>query len=1465
MRGAQGVQEVDHVIGKLGGCMPRLQRRLNDAVKRIARDLKADVVTAFVYDQKTARFHLPAGHGLRDPDTFKDPQLGPRSRRVAGKIARERRPIIAEQVDALSPLDGPFARREEIRSAGGFPLLEQGVTVGVLFVSFRRAHTFEEREKEMICARAARLAEIIVAAAPWEELRQLPEPKWRRDNPALSAIVELACDSLNLSVAIWQLQPDGKTLALVAGTGLTRSYVDQADVLVGDGGWLSGIVEGNGVTVPVSHDLRGDRRFPFEKTAAAGWKVALGFPICSQGRVCGVVEGLSFDPEINPGDQDVLRRLADLAGVIIENAHRDCEARVLDKVLQDLSKAFDFNRAVQVIVDGALKLTGAESGCMYQFDRDNNPSVLYSKPTGVPLPTTCTLPQDILHGDQPGEYEVAKVPSQIEVPIKAKEEWIGTLYVSSRSPRVFTDHDKHLLRTLADQASLIWGPPQSLLLDASTAIEEASTRVVDQQKRFEQILAKVRGPYDFAALQLINPEERVIETVRGIGLAAKWEGLAKHYLEKDPLLRDIQADIALAGLTEPPRAEIIAGYDSRFDKWIYEAFTQGSLVRAFVPMILARDADGKVLEGKDLDDWLQTWGTDEWKVEIQPDGERQVVELKSLGASAKRMKLSWEIIGTVEVGYDDWKVNTIDRQQVVELVKRSAHHAVDCYRTLVEHVFQVVVDHAVRIVGAEYAILHFGQIGTAADSKGISYVYEVFRGQVTKAFLGLHSPQKAELGQQAILEGKTLFVPDPSLGHDDDQLSRTNLELYEAGVRSIAAIPLLVEPKGEDYPESPAAGPTKFRQGVLYVGFNDNSRNGADGVHRFTLEEIGWLRLFVNSAADAIRHATAYTRMRERARLLANLHSVAESLVSNLQPDVPKTAGHTDGTMSAADQKTGAGGLLFHIAGSVLNILGADVVTIYEYLQPMELFLTPPDRAGRLREERKMTTAVGPEDTPLLIIKHCIDKGIKSVYAIDSATHPVINPTDRRRPLEKGESFVKREKIRSSAGILLVAGRKPDEGGEEEKEIVGVMFINYRRTNRFTPDEKRLIETLASAAAVAIKNRRLLEAFIATDRELLTAQTSDEVFAHIVERARVLTGAQVGELFLIDPVTGVLRSRALSPMAESDGPTAELRRTFACQVVSEADATLGQTLGTDGSALGVPLSDGTGAILGVFAVFNSRPNAFHLRNRTLLEALAVPAVLALQNDETRKRLRAAGDFATLGWLSTTVLHDVRGDFGSIRLWAHDLRQKFPCQPAVINPNRADRILRLGKQTSERIRDYAEQVSESVLSVMTWIDDYQRAQSPGDLLGIILAEMHARGWPTSCYVGEPELPHVMGHKDLFRRIFRNFFKNAECAIRDGGTAAVSGKKSQARGKLWIVVTVENTGTSIPKEILERLVLGNPVASTTGGSGLGLKLSRTYVEHLGGHFKIDSSRENGTVVTIMLPAWLPEASRPGGGAG
>jgi signal transduction histidine kinase len=215
---------------------------------------------------------------------------------------------------------------------------------------------------------------------------------------------------------------------------------------------------------------------------------------------------------------------------------------------------------------------------------------------------------------------------------------------------------------------------------------------------------------------------------------------------------------------------------------------------------------------------------------------------------------------------------------------------------------------------------------------------------------------------------------------------------------------------------------------VLYLHF-----------HRYTHfreDEIRWVQLLTNRAADAIRQATAYTESRDRTRQLTYLQSVVQDLVRSL----------------------GENDLLPKIARNALNTLAADVVTIYGYHESEHRFDTPPAIAGRLRRKNKMGTGIGETDAPVLLLAHAED-----VFAPEGiADHPSLNRPGNR---PKRGGFAIRESIESSAGVLLKIG----------EETVGTMFINYRRHHRFSAEDRRIAGALASAAAIAIKNQRLLE------------------------------------------------------------------------------------------------------------------------------------------------------------------------------------------------------------------------------------------------------------------------------------------------------------------------------------------------------------------------------------------------------
>jgi len=155
---------------------------------------------------------------------------------------------------------------------------------------------------------------------------------------------------------------------------------------------------------------------------------------------------------------------------------------------------------------------------------------------------------------------------------------------------------------------------------------------------------------------------------------------------------------------------------------------------------------------------------------------------------------------------------------------------------------------------------------------------------------------------------------------------------------------------------------------------------------------------------------------------------------------------------------------LQNIAQQAVDMLGSDLVTLYQYDQARQLFLvegTGPTIAGRLLVDAPMRTRVHPDDIPSKIVQHGESRYFLDVEHDDF----LIGKVPARDNLPERPRFAVREGIKSQAALVLRAGN----------EVVGIMFANYRLPHKFTEDEKRILETFANYAAIVIKNARLLE------------------------------------------------------------------------------------------------------------------------------------------------------------------------------------------------------------------------------------------------------------------------------------------------------------------------------------------------------------------------------------------------------
>lgn len=134
--------------------------------------------------------------------------------------------------------------------------------------------------------------------------------------------------------------------------------------------------------------------------------------------------------------------------------------------------------------------------------------------------------------------------------------------------------------------------------------------------------------------------------------------------------------------------------------------------------------------------------------------------------------------------------------------------------------------------------------------------------------------------------------------------------------------------------------------------------------------------------------------------------------------------------------------------------------------------------------------------------------------------------------------------------------------------------------------------------------------------------------------------------------------------------------------------------------------------------------------------------------------------------------------------------------------------------------------------------------------------------------EDDLPEIQAEGRALERVFLNLLTNAIDAVEgreDDGPRRITIAATRVPGQDVVRVRVEDTGTGIPPDKIDRIFTAFFSTKGSRGTGLGLAVVRKIIEEHGGAIEVTSEPGRGTVFTITLPFAPPALGRTGTGSG
>jgi GAF domain-containing protein len=755
--------------------------------------------------------------------------------------------------------------------------------------------------------------------------------------------------------------------------------------------------------------------------------------------------------------------------------------------------------------------------------------------------------------------------------------------------------------------------------------------------------------------------------------------------------------------------------------------------------------------------------------------------------------------------------------EVLKVISRSAFD--------LQPVFETVAENAVRLCEADKALIYRfdGELLRAAVTFNASPELREFveRNPIRPGRQSTHA--------RAALERRTVHIPDIQADPEYTFGAR-----YVDQVRTTLAVPML---KGDEL------------VGVILIYKLE--------VRPFTDKQIALMETFADQAVIAIENVRLFTELQASNRELTSALDTQTAtsdilrVISRSQTDVQPVFDAI--VRSAVRLLGGHSGLLTRVVGDQRD-LGA-------------FTSTDPAAAGVLS-----ATYPRPVNSP----------GAHGQAIRDRAPVNILDMHMDVRLTEAGREDARVGGYRSMVVVPLL----------RQDEAIGALAVTRREPGGFTDDEIALLQTFADQAAIAIENVRLFTELQARTQELtqsveqMTAlgevsravsSTLDveTVLQTIVSRASQLASADGCVIYEYDEGTEQFHVRATHnleaafeeairrvPIRKGEGVggrAAELRESFQVPDMTQPGAyesSLREVIIQAGyrAALAVPLLR-EDEVIGSLTLTRKTPGEFSPEIVETLKTFATQSALAIQNARLFREI--ADKSAQLEAASrhkseflANMSHELRTPLNAIIGFSEVLVDRMFGELNEKQDEYLKDIYASGQHLLSLINDILDLSKIEAGRMELEVADFDLPSAIDNALTLVRERATRRGITLGRSIDE-RLGMISADERKVKQVLLNLLSNALKFTPEGGRIDASARLQDGVAE----IAVTDTGVGIAPEdqeaVFEEFRQVGTADKKVEGTGLGLALSRKFIELHGGRIWVKSQVGHGSTFTFTLP--------------